>query len=79
MVAVGLFALLHAARQRPDAFTAVEKLTKGKWLAIVAAGTAAVVLFGAFHLLGIVGVVAVCVYLADVRPKVDEVQRGSRW
>jgi len=31
------------------------------------------------QLFGIVAVVAVCVYLVDVRPRVDDVQRGPRW
>jgi hypothetical protein len=26
-----------------------------------------------------IAVVAICVYLVDVRPRVDEVQRGPRW
>lgn len=82
ILAVGAFALVHAVRQRPDAFTAVDKLTKGKWLAIIGGSAAAVLLFGfngSGFLLSLIGTTAICVYLADVRPKVDEVQRGSRW
>jgi len=30
-------------------------------------------------LLGIAAVIATGIYLADVRPKVDEIQRGPRW
>ena len=79
-----LFALVHAVRQRRDAFTAVDKLTKPIWVTILAVATAVVGLpllgwfsLGMFGL--IAGVVATGVYLADVRPKVDEVQRGPRW
>lgn len=82
ILAVGAFALVHAVRQRPDAFPAVDKLTKGKWLAIIVGSAAAVLLFGfngSGFLLSLIGTTAICVYLADVRPKVDEVQRGSRW
>ena len=79
MVAVAAYAFVHAGRQRSDAFTAVDKLTTGKWLAMIGASALAVLLFGAVSFIGIIGVVAVFVYLADVRPKVDEVQRGSRW
>ncbi|WP_127784090.1 DUF2516 family protein [Rhodococcus sp. X156] len=72
----GLFSLVHAIRQRPDAFTAADKLTKNKWLAIVGVGTAVVLVQVPF--LWLIGVVAIGVYLADVRPKVEEVQR-PRW
>jgi hypothetical protein len=34
---------------------------------------------GSGFLLSLIASVAVFVYQADVRPKVDEVQRGSRW
>lgn len=79
MLAVGAFAIVHVARQRSDAYTAVDKLTKGKWLGILVASAAVVLLFGPISFIGIVGVVATFVYLADVRPKVDEIQRGPRW
>lgn len=73
------FALLHAVRQRPDAFTAVDKQTKPIWLGILGASLVALLLFQWVFLLGIVAVVAISVYLVDVRPRVDEVQRGPRW
>jgi len=79
IIAVAVFAFVHAVRQRADAFTVVDKLTKSKWLGIIGASALTELLFGAVSFLGIIGVVAVFVYLADVRPKVDEVQRGSRW
>ncbi|MGV9410287.1 DUF2516 family protein [Nocardia sp. NPDC003693] len=75
-----VFALVHAIRQRPDAFTAVDKLTKPAWLAILAASLGGLLLGGTVvGLLGIAAIVATGVYLADVRPKVDEIQRGPRW
>lgn len=79
--AAGLFAVLHAATQRSDAYTAAGKLTKPKWVGITAAGTVACALFqfgGVLFILWIGGMVAVLVYLVDVRPKLIEVQRGSR-
>lgn len=80
MLGVTAFAIVHAARQRPDAYTAVDKLTKGKWLGILAGSAFGILLFFSnFLILALVAVVAVCVYLADVRPKVDEVQQGPRW
>ncbi|SUE31974.1 Protein of uncharacterised function (DUF2516) [Nocardia farcinica] len=75
-----IFALIHAIRQRPDAFTAVDKQTKPIWLAIL--GVSALLLLLAssgLMLLAFVAVIATGIYLADVRPKVDEVQRGPRW
>ena len=35
VLAVSLYALVHAALQRPDAYTAAGKLTKPAWLAIL--------------------------------------------
>lgn len=82
-LAVCLFALVHAVRQRRDAFTAVDKLTKPIWITILV--VAAFLLGSPFLGVGlgmiglIAGLVATGVYLADVRPKVDEIQRGPRW
>ncbi|MTE16592.1 DUF2516 family protein [Nocardia aurantiaca] len=75
-----VFALVHAIRQRPDAFTAVDKLTKPVWIAILLASLGALLLARTpVGILGIAAIVATGVYLADVRPKVDEIQRGPRW
>lgn len=78
-LAGAVFAVFHAVRQRKDAFTAVDKLTKPIWLGILVASLLVIFLFGAVHMLGLIAVVAVCVYLVDVRPRVDDVQRGPRW
>ena len=74
-----VFALIHAVRQRKDAFTAADKLSKPIWLGILAVATLVLLLLPVVGLFGIVAVVAVCVYLVDVRPRVDEIQRGPRW
>ncbi|MCB1289867.1 MAG: DUF2516 family protein, partial [Mycobacterium sp.] len=64
------------AMQRPDAYTAVDKLTKPVWMVIL--GASALLSW----VLGIMGVViaavATGVYLVDVRPKLLEVQGKSR-
>lgn len=75
------FSIVHAVRQRSDAFTAVDKMTKPIWLAILAGSLAFLLLAFASGsmLLSFIAVIATGVYLADVRPKVDEVQRGPRW
>ena len=63
-----VFALIHAVRQRKDAFTAVDKLSKPIWLGILAVATLVLLILPVVGLFGIVAVVAVCVYLVDVRP-----------
>ena len=72
-----VYAFVHAALQRPDAYTAAEKLTKPVWLVILGVRCAACAL-----VLGITGVaiaaVAAGVYLVDVRPKILEIQGKSR-
>jgi 4-amino-4-deoxy-L-arabinose transferase-like glycosyltransferase len=71
-----VYAFVHAAMQRPDAYTAAEKLTKPVWLVIL--GVAAALTF----FLGVLGIaIAACaagVYLVDVRPKLLDVQGKSR-
>lgn len=81
-VPVGLFAFVHAALQRADAYTATDKLTKPAWLGITGGGAAALLLFSPANptmLFWLIGLVAVLVYLVDVKPTVTEVQRGPRW
>ncbi|PND59726.1 hypothetical protein CRM90_01805 [Mycobacterium sp. ENV421] len=76
VTAVTIYAFVNAAMQRPDAYTAAEKLTKPVWLVIL--GVAG--LLSLF--LGVTGVaiaaVATGVYLVDVRPRLLEVQGKSR-
>ncbi len=76
VLGVTLYAFVHAAMQRPDAYPAADKLTKPVWLVILG-------LTGLLSLLlGITGTaiaaVAAGVYLVDVRPKLLEVQGKSR-
>ena len=76
-----IYAFVHAAMQRPDAYTAAGKLTKPTWLLILGGA-------GAFALLlslsGVsvfalsIAAVAAGVYLVDVRPKILEIQGKSR-
>jgi hypothetical protein len=79
---LGLFAFFHALSQRVDAYTAVERMTKPAWLGITGGGTAAMLLFtpnGIGSIFWLAGLIAVLVYMVDVRPKLIEVQRGPRW
>ena len=82
-VPVGLFAFLHAVTQRSDAYAAANKLTKPVWLAITGGGTLACALFQFYNftmMFWIAGLVAVLVYLVDVRPKLIQSQGGgNKW
>lgn len=74
---VGVYAFVHAAVQRPDAYTATGKLTKPVWLAILGVSLLLELLlrdaFGAA-----IAACATGVYLVDVRPKLLEIQGKSR-
>jgi Protein of unknown function (DUF2516) len=76
VLATAVYAFVHAAMQRPDAYTAAEKLTKPVWLVILGVGALLALV------LGITGVaiaaVAAGVYLVDVRPKILDIQGKSR-
>jgi hypothetical protein len=81
-IPVGLFAFVHAAVQRAEAYAAAGKRTKTFWLAITGGGTVVCALFqyySAVAVLWIIGLVAILVYLVDVKPKLAEIQRGSQW
>ena len=82
-IALGLWALIDAATRRTDAFPAAGRQTKLIWLAILAGGLLAQwafpALFGPLAILGLAGIVAAIVYLVDVRRRLIEVSRGSRW
>ena len=75
-----VYAFVHAAMQRPDAYTAAGKLTKPAWLAILGGAVALTSLLS--FVFGIFGVaVAACaagVYIVDVRPKILDIQGKSR-
>jgi uncharacterized membrane protein YgaE (UPF0421/DUF939 family) len=79
---VGAFAFLHAVVQRADAYTAADRMTKLAWSLITGGGLAALFLFrpqDQTFILWMAALVAVLVYIVDVRPKLNEVQRGNRW
>jgi hypothetical protein len=79
-IPLGVYAFVHALLQRPDAFTAADKLTKPAWLGITGAAALVLVLFqGPMTILWLAGLVAALVYIVDVRPQVKDVQRGPRW
>ena len=77
VLAVTVYAFVHAAMQRPDAYTAADKLTKPVWLVILGVSALLTLVLGGT--LGVViAAVAAGVYLVDVRPRLLEVQWKSR-
>ncbi|OBK10684.1 hypothetical protein A5636_15140 [Mycobacterium asiaticum] len=80
VLVTAVYAFVHAAMQRSDAYTAAEKLTKPVWLVMLGGAVALTSILG--FLFGVLGVamaaVATGVYLVDVRPKLLEVQGKSR-
>lgn len=84
---MSVWALIDALRRPAPYFEAAGRLTKNKWLIIVAIAT--VVTLGSvppplgigrgpLGLLSIAAIVAAAVYLLDVRPAVAEAQNRSR-
>jgi hypothetical protein len=74
---LGGYSFIHAAIQRPDAYTAAEKMTKPIWLAILGGTLVLAFVLGAPVGSAIV-ICAAGIYLVDVRPKILEVQGKSR-
>ena len=76
---VEVYALVDCLRRRSDAFPAAGKRTKPFWLLVT--GVAVLLGFVALQsvgLLGIIAIVAAGVYLADVKPALDQVMgRGQ--
>ena len=80
VLVTAVYAFVHAALQRTDAYTAAEKLTKPVWLVILGLAVALTsILSFVFGVLGMaIAACAAGVYLVDVRPKLLEVQGKSR-
>ncbi|MDN5857716.1 MAG: DUF2516 family protein [Pseudonocardia sp.] len=84
-IPVGGYAFVHACLQRADAFTAADKLTKPTWLGITGASLAVLALFqggpgSSVGMFWIAALVAVLIYIVDVRPALSGVQGGGqRW
>lgn len=80
LFAMQLFALVDCIRQRSDAFTAAGKWSKAAWLAITAVAAMIGFLFilSPISIFEIAAVVAAGVYLADVRPALQQVTGKAR-
>lgn len=73
-----LFAFVDAAIHREDAYRAADKNTKAFWLIILGIAAAVMKLFSILSFLPIIGLVAVIVYMVDVRPALREVSGRGR-
>jgi len=72
--AMELFALCDAMLRPSAAYAATDKLTKPAWLLILALALLTCIAFQVTtSILGVVGLVAAGVYLADVRPALRQV------
>ena len=78
-LACEVFSLVDALRHRPDAFVAAGKRTKQFWMLVTGlAVLLGFVALGGVGFLAIIAIVAAGVYLADVKPALDQVMgRGS--
>ncbi len=76
---VEIYAFVDCARRRPDAFTAAGKRTKGFWLAVTGVAALAGFAFGlTIPIFAIIAIIAAGVYLADVKPALDQVMGKGR-
>ena len=82
LIALRAWAFFDCLMRKSAAFPAVDKLTKPAWLGITGGACALLLLnlvVPGSMLFYLIGLVAVLVYLVDVKPAVTEVQRGPRW
>ena len=78
--ALGLtgFAAFDATRFRKDLYPAIGRQTKMFWVAILTVAFLVAIVYFRYALgfLNVIGVVAAGIYLADVRPKLQQVSGG---
>lgn len=74
-----LYALIEALRTPAEAYTAMDKQTKGLWAAILGVGTGLSLLaaLGAGGFLTFLSLVAALIFILDVRPAVRGIGRGG--
>jgi succinate dehydrogenase hydrophobic anchor subunit len=77
--AVKILAFIDLPKRPAEAFPFLNRQTKNTWYAIVIASVLTHILLGAWGLFGIVGLIACGIYLADIKPKIAEMQSNSRW
>ncbi|MDF9814750.1 uncharacterized protein YjbJ (UPF0337 family) [Streptomyces sp. SPB162] len=73
-----LFAFIDAAVRREDAYRAADKKTKLFWLIVLGLAALVMKFFSIFDFLPAFGLVAVIVYMVDVRPALKQISGGGR-
>ncbi len=74
VAAAELWALVDAVVRPTQAYVAADKLTKPAWLVILGLALATNIFLGSL-IFTLVGLIAACVYLLDVRPALSSVTR----
>jgi hypothetical protein len=80
-ILIEVVAFGHCLLQRPDAFSAINTLPKGAWLAMIG-GSALLTLIagGTFLMLALIAITIAAVYLLDVRPALrDAIDGRGSW
>ena len=74
-----VWAVIDCARRPAQAFPAIDRKSKTRWLALTGAALGTGLIFrNPFGIFGIAGAVATLIYLFDVRPKLIEIMK-PRW
>ena len=66
------WALYELLKAPAEAFPFLNRQTKNIWLAIILGSILGHILFGPWGFTGVIGLIACGVYLADIRPKIDD-------
>ena len=66
------WALYELLKAPAEAFPFLNRQTKNIWLAITLGSILGHTLFGPWGFTGVIGLIACGVYLADIRPKIDD-------
>ncbi|KQS73633.1 DUF2516 family protein [Modestobacter sp. Leaf380] len=80
VLALGAWAVVDALIRPADGYVAAGKLSKPAWVAITVIATLAAFYLGPISFLGLPAIIAIIVYLVDVRPALRGLQQGnSSW
>jgi hypothetical protein len=69
------WALYELLKAPAEAFPFLNRQTKNTWLAIILGSILGHILFSPWGFTGVIGLIACGVYLADIRPKINEMTR----
>ncbi len=77
VLALGAWAVVDALIRPAAGYVAAGKLTKPAWLAITIIATLVAYYLGPVSFLGLPAIIAIIVYLVDVRPALRGLQQGN--